>query len=274
MSYQILTIATGAAISALAAVATDGLSVPLTAAVNGAASAAEALIQATAAASDAAGANTGVGSIVGDLGWPVPAVKTVYQYLDPILTGINEIGDIQKHFMHGDDVSEPHLDPSYWNPTPTAPAIVSDLSTIEGYSISVSGYLIELLGQFVANVAFRSATSPLFYVLGLVGSGNSLTQSPVAGPSVNLANILSTDTILIFLEREAPTYTWELNTLAQGYVAAADPTIIGLTWMFSLSVAEFDYLQHYLYTPTSGPPVRSTLGDLMTLLAMLPISGS
>lgn len=90
-------------------------------------------------------------------------------------------------------------------------------------------------------------------------------------PSATFDDVLMNETLVEYLNRVDGSFEWS-DAYFPGYVASVPGgggSSVG--WICDLNQYEFDFLKHYRWLPSSGPPLRSTLGDMMLLVSLAPI---
>ncbi len=153
-----------------------------------------------------------------------------------------------------------------------AAATTGYVDTASGETLLSAAIAAASYARFVGSGSFQPyANSGLFVVRGPVDA-SEVVGDPNDLPTANIASIQATDTLVSWLNREYPLISWAMGA------GEDDPSFAfgrdsntAWVWMCTVSIALFDYLQHYLYTPSSGPPKRSTLGDLAQIEALIPV---
>jgi len=159
-------------------------------------------------------------------------------------------------------------------PTPPAGYGGADPSTIATYVWDypittglggTTGQQIQGIGAAAynwGNYALKQILGAPFFWLGVSWSNSSIDPSSITQPTPILANILSTDTVLSWLTRESPTFSWS-DTIVPDFIAAfvSSPTAL---WICTFTVPEFDAIKAQLF-PGSGatvPPVWPGLANV------------
>lgn len=114
--------------------------------------------------------------------------------------------------------------------------------------------------------------APYFAAAGEI-YGNDVSYGTLQTPAFDPTAIGPNDTLLSFLEAQNP-FPWAVTLVEDNPLYQLVWTINNVTWICTVSPLMFDQWQHYLYTPSSGPPERSVLGDTQLLLSLIPLQYS
>lgn len=152
---------------------------------------------------------------------------------------------------------------------------------LTGIGATASGNMISM-AQFVFQISNYSLLTrldtPYFWLLMSWSQPATSVMTPTA-PNVSESTILASDTVLSWLTREAPTFSWT-TSLIPDHVSApvSSPSAI---WVCKFGPADFDVLKAGLFPASGavGPPVwpgasHVTLGSAVALSTGLTITAA
>jgi hypothetical protein len=121
------------------------------------------------------------------------------------------------------------------------------------YASPSKGYVLSLAETYPAVMLefaqAKNPLTPLFRMFALPAGW--LTAFPSDFPQPSQANILVTDTIFVWLQREAPAWTWADPLGNSSFVAALSTSNPQFEWIFNYSPAEFAEWQAVLLGPSA-----------------------
>lgn len=98
------------------------------------------------------------------------------------------------------------------------------------------------------------------------------TDFTYVAPVLDLLDLVPGEDLLVTLTRQNPSVTVSWFDVEGGHVQLVSPTYKEIQgWVTTIDQAGFDRITFYMYTPSSGPPARSTLGDTNQLLSLIPL---
>jgi hypothetical protein len=193
----------------------------------------------------------------------------------PISDGQTAMGDNTARIGSASDQQSNNGTPT----NPPAPTSGDNANAIWGYAlpngVGTTGAVMERqsVWQYANNVFFvgRDFRQPHFVWWGNLFVPTTFEGINLVPPGVDFEDVGSDEGLVEYLNRVSPSFTWR-DDLFPGSVAAL-PGTSGSThgWICELNQYQWDFLKHYRYIPSSGPPDRSLLGDLTFLIGFLPI---
>lgn len=221
-----------------------------------------------------------VNKILAILTDPVVGLNAVHGEFTTVLADLASVqGDVLalgSPQQSGAVVTLPSTPPAgYGGASASAAAAAVWAASVDGGYVAggVQGTLGRMTDLISGGLGFFAPGNP-WLVVRVNLSPTGTYPLPGFSPEVNPKDILPTDaTVGDWLQRAYPAWNWNNDSDANWWWTYYNHPN-GAQYYVTITDGQLDYFKHFLYTPSSGPPQRSTLGDLAQIEGLIPVQYS